>query len=167
MGLHPERKHLHTLQKGDLGTKDTLQGVWEMRVRELEEEGWTTAFTDGSGLSDTAAGGLCSNPSRTDKERQPELSGSKYLGTKSAHFDGEREGIALVLAKYSDTMMVAILTDSKPAIRVLEKLHSGAEVPRAATEARIQHTLETRENNRETQGEWCQELAKDMARVLP
>ena len=25
------------------GTKDTLQVVWEMRVRELEEAGWTTA----------------------------------------------------------------------------------------------------------------------------
>ena len=44
--------------------------VWEMRVRDLEEEGWTTAFTDGSGLNDKAVGGFCSIPNRTDKERQ-------------------------------------------------------------------------------------------------
>src|SRR5258705_11750801 len=92
-----ERKQINTLQKGNLGTKDTQQVVWEMRVRDLEEEGWTTAFTDGSGLKNKAAGGFCSNPNRTDKIRQPELSGSEYLGTKSTHFDGEREGIALAL----------------------------------------------------------------------
>ena len=61
-------------------------------MRELEEEGWTTAFSDGSGLNDKAAGGFCSNSSRLDKERQPDLEGSGYLGTKSAHFDGEVEG---------------------------------------------------------------------------
>ena len=97
-----ERKKTHTLHRGDLGTKDTPQVVWEMRVRDLEEEGWTTAFTDGSGLNDKAAGGFCSNPNRTDKERQPELSGSKYLGTKATHFDGELEGIALALEGHND-----------------------------------------------------------------
>ena len=88
-------------------------------------------------------------PKQTDKQRQPELSGSEYLGTKATHFDGELEGIALALEKHSDTLMVAILTDSKPAIRVLEKLDSGSEAPRSAIEARIQHTLETRENNKQ------------------
>ena len=146
-----ERKQLHTLQQGDLGTKDTPQVVWEMRVRDLEEEGWTTAFTDGSGLKDKAAGGFCSNPNRTDKERQPELSGSGYLGTKATHFDGELEGIALALEKHTHTgtNLLAMLTDSKPAIRVLEKLDSGTEAPRSAIEARIQRSLEIRENNRQ------------------
>ena len=74
-----------------------LQVVWEIRVREIEEEGWMTAFTDGSGLEDKAAGGFCSNPNRLDKERQPEIMGSKYLGTKSTHIDAELEGITLVL----------------------------------------------------------------------
>ena len=45
-------------------------------MRDLEEEGWTTAFTDGSGLNDKAVGGFCSNPNRTYKEKQPELSGA-------------------------------------------------------------------------------------------
>ena len=107
--------------------------------------------TDGSGLNDKAAGRFCSNPNRTDKERQPELSGSGYLGTKSTHFDGELEGIALALETHThnDTNLLAILTDSKPAIRVLEKLDSGTEAPRSAIEARIQHTLEVREHNRQ------------------
>ena len=72
-----------------------------------------------------------------------------YLGTKPTHFDGELEGIALALEKHSDTLTVAILTDSKPAIRILEKLDSGSEAPRSAIEARIQHALETRENNKQ------------------
>ena len=128
--------------------KDTLQVVWEMRLRELEEEGWTTAFTDRSGLNDKAAGGFCSNPSRLDKERQPDLEGSGYLGMKSTHSDGELEGIALALEKHAeaDTHLLAIMTDSKPAIRTLEKLDSGTEAPRSAIEAGIQETLETREN---------------------
>ena len=87
----------------------SLQVVWEMRIRDLEEEGWTTAFTDGSGLNLKAAGGFCSNPNRKDKQRQPELSGSEYLGTKSTHFDGELEGIALALETHANTHMVAML----------------------------------------------------------
>ena len=122
-----------------------------MRVRELEEEGWTTAFTDGSGLNDKAAGRFCSNPSRLDKERQPDMEGSGYLGTKATNFDGELEGIALALEKHTEanTNLLAILTDSKQVIRALEKLDSGAEAPRSAIEARIQKTLETRENNQQ------------------
>ena len=122
-----------------------------MRIKDLEEEGWTTAFTDRSGLNDKAAGGFCSNPNRSDKERQPDLEGSEYLGIKSTHFDGELEGIALALEKHTHTgtNLLAILTDSKPAIRVLEKLDSGTEAPRSAIEARIQHTLDIRENNRQ------------------
>ena len=143
-----ERKETHTLYRGDLGTKDTLQVVWELRVRELEEEGWTTAFKDGSGLNDKAAGGFCSNPNRLDQTRQPERQGSEYLGTKATHFDGELEGIALALEKHTeaDTNLLAILTDSKPAIRTLEKLDSGKEATRSAIEARIQRTLEIRKN---------------------
>ena len=99
--LHPG-KPLHTLQHGDLGTKDTIQVVWEIRVRELEKEGWTTAFTDGSGLNDKAAGGFCANPNRLDNDRQLELSGSEYLGTKSTHIDGELEGIALSLERHME-----------------------------------------------------------------
>ena len=144
-----ERKQVNNLRIRDLGNKDTPQVVWEMRVRDLEEEGWTTAFTDGSGLKNKAAGGFCSNPNRTDKERQPEITGSGYLGTKATHFDGELEGIALALEKYTeaDTHLLAIMTDSKPAIRTVEKLDSGIKPPRSAIEARILETLETRENN--------------------
>ena len=143
-----ERKPIHTLYTGELGTKDTMQVVWEMRVRELEEEGWTTAFTDGSGLKDKSAGGFCSNPIRTDKDRQPELSGSGYLGTKATHVDGELKGIVLALEKYTeaDTQLLAILTDSKPAIQTLEKLNLGLEAPCSVIEANIQEHLENWKN---------------------
>ena len=111
----------------------------------MEEEGWTTAFTDGSSLNDKIASRFCSNPSRLDKERQPDLEGSGYLDMKSTHFDSELEGIALALEKHTDadTQLLAIMTDSKLAICILEKLDSGTEAPRSAIEARIQKTLET------------------------
>ena len=72
----------------------------------------------------------------------------KYLGTKSTHFDGELEGIALALEKHATTHMLAILSDSKPAIRVLEKLDSGTEAPRSIIEARIHRSLESREHDK-------------------
>ena len=43
--------------KNDLGTGETPKVIWELRIRrELEEEGWTACYTDGSGLDDKAAG---------------------------------------------------------------------------------------------------------------
>ena len=56
--------------------------------------------------------------------------------------------MALEKHTHIGTNLLAILTDSKPAIRVLEKLDSGTKA-RSAIEARIQHTLEVRENNRQ------------------
>ena len=38
----------------ELGTKDILKVVWVRN--KLEEEGWTTCYTDGSGLDDKALG---------------------------------------------------------------------------------------------------------------
>ena len=145
MGLHPgEKTSPHPSKRKSVDQRHPANGMRD----EGEGNGrgkWTTAFTDKS------EGGFCSNPNRTDKERQPELLGSEYLGTKSTHFDRELEGIALALEKHTHTgtYLLAILTDSKPAIRVLEKLDSGTEAPRLAIEARIQHTLEVWENNRQ------------------
>ena len=109
------------------------------------------AFTDGYGLDYKAAGGFCSKPNRQDKDSQPELMGSEYLGTKSTHIDGELEGIALALEGHTKkgTNTVALLSDCKPAIRTVEKLDREEEAPRSHIEARILHTLETRENNRQ------------------
>ena len=53
------------------------------------------------------------------------------------------------------TNMVALISDCKPAIRAIEKLARGKEAPRSHIEARILHTLETRENNlQETYMAW-------------
>ena len=86
-----ERRRTHNIQSRELGTKDTPRIVWEMRIRDLEEEhGWVTAFTDGSGLDNKATGGFCANPNKLHKTKdQPDRTGGKYLGTKATHFDGE------------------------------------------------------------------------------
>ena len=111
----------------------------------MEEEAWTTAFTDGSGLDNKAAGGFCANPNRLTKGPDPDQSGDQYLGIKATHFDGVLAGISLALEGHTDTNMVALLTDCKPAIRVVEKIDSGTAAPRSSIEARIQWALETRE----------------------
>ena len=159
MGVSPgkETNPERTTQRPGARDKRHLRIVWEMRIPELEaEEGWTTAFTDGSELDNKAAGGFCLNPTRPDKTHIPNLSGDRYLGTRGTHIDGETdgelEGIALALKAHNEknTDMLAILSDCRPAIRVTEKLDSGTEGPRASIEARIQRALETRGNKQGT-----------------
>ena len=76
----------------ELGTKDTDKVVWELRIRkELEEEGWTVCYSDGSGLNDKAAGAYIRKCFLGFHE---EKTGSKYLGTRATHNDGELIGIA-------------------------------------------------------------------------
>ena len=158
--FHRGTKQIRNLEHRDpeLGTKDTPRIVWEMRIRDLEEdEGWTTAFTDGSGLNNKAAGGFCSNPNKPPRTLDPipDLSGKKYLGTRATHIDGELEGIALALEAHEQTGMLAILSDCRPAIRTTENLDSGTQVPRSHIEARIQEALETRGNQQlETMITW-------------
>ena len=54
MGLLQGGNEEHAAHFADLGTKNTFRIMWGLRIRELEEEGWTTAFTDGSGLDSKA-----------------------------------------------------------------------------------------------------------------
>ena len=122
----------------ELGTKDTLKVVWDLRIRELEEEGWTVCYSDRSGLENKAAGAF-TRSSHTGLHR--DRAGSKYLGTRATHFDGELNGIAQALEESREVNLLAILTDSKPAISVIRKLDSGAAPPRSEIEARILHEL--------------------------
>ena len=59
-------------------------------------------------------------------------------------------GIALALEghNYQNTGMLAILSDCKPTIRLVERLDSRTEAPRSSIEARIQRALEIRENRK-------------------
>ena len=109
-------------------------GTWDLRIRELEEEGWTICYTDGSGLENKAAGAF-TRSSHTGLHR--DRTGSKYLGTRATHFDGELNGIAQALEESREVNLLAILTDSKPAISTIRKLDSGTAPPRSEIEARI------------------------------
>ena len=68
----------------------------------------------------------------------------QYLGIKATHFDGQLTGIALALEGHKEADMVALLSDCKPAIRVVEKIDSGRLAPRTSIEARIQQALGNR-----------------------
>ena len=47
-----------------------------MGIRKLGGEEWTMAFTDGFDLYGKASGGLCTNQTKLDKNRQLDLSGA-------------------------------------------------------------------------------------------
>ena len=107
-------------------------------IQDLEEdEGWTTSFTDGSGIDNKAAGAFCSNPNKLQSPPTPDLTGKGYLGTRATYIDGELEEIALALEAHEQTGMLAILSDYRPTIRTTENLDSGTLGPRSHIEARI------------------------------
>ena len=132
----------------ELGTKDTDKVVWELRIRkEREEEGWTVCYSDGLGLEDKAA------ESYTRKSHvglQKESTGSSYLGTRATHFDGELVGIAQALEEAREIHLLAILTDSEPAISTMRKLDAGEAPPRNEIEARILKELCKRTGKKDT-----------------
>src|SRR5258706_8643312 len=108
----------------ELGTGDTDKVVWDLRIRkELEEEGWTICYSDGSGLDDKAAGAYTR---KSYLGLHGEKTGSEYLGTRATLYDGELSGIAQALEPSREVQMLAILTDSKPAISTIKKLDTGA-----------------------------------------
>ena len=133
----------------ELGTKDTTKNVWDLRIQELDEEGWTTCYTDGSGLGNKTAGAYtCS----THTGLHSDSAGSKYLGTKATQFDGKLNGIAQALEESREVNLLAILTDSKPAISIIRKLDSGTAPPRSEIEARILSKLCGRSHNHKDTG---------------
>ena len=135
-----------------MGTGDTDKMVWELRIRkELEEEGWTTCYSDGSGLEDKAAGAYTRKSYLGFHE---EKTGSKYLGTRATHYDGELSGIAQALEDSREVQMLAILTDSKPAISTIKKLDTGTAPPRSEIEARILKELCRRTGDQDTCVTW-------------
>ena len=118
----------------ELGTKDTIKAIWDLRIWELEEEGWTTCYTDSSGLENKASGAFTrSNWANLHKER----SGSKYLGTRATYFDRELNRIARALEESREFNLLAILTDAKPAISTIRKLDSRTASLRSKIEAWI------------------------------
>ena len=56
---------------------------------------------------------------------QDPLLGVCTQGTRVTHYDGELAGIALALEGHDDTLMLEILSDSKPALRAIERLDRG------------------------------------------
>ena len=51
------------------------------------------------------------------------------MGTRATYYDGELAGIALALEDQKDNLMLAILFDSKPALRAMKKLDRGQAAP--------------------------------------
>ena len=147
-----ETRTPHAITTLELDTKDTPKAVWDTRIRELEEEGWTTCYTDGSGLDNKGAGAFTRS---SHTALHGDRSGSRYLGTRATHFDRELSGIVQALEESRDVNLLAILTDSKPAISAIGKLDSGTSPPRSEIEAQILTELCRRKrNNLDTSLAW-------------
>ena len=135
-----------------LGTGETPNVVWELRIRrELEVEGWTTCYSDGSGLDDKASGAYMRN---CHLGLHDAGSGSEFLGIKATHHDGELSGIAQALKGAREVGMLAILTDSKSTISVLGKLDQRLASPCSEVEARILEELSRRGRDSDTRVVW-------------
>ena len=72
-----------------------------------------------------------------DRSLQTSISFSSlyWLEQRPSHYDGELNGIAKALEGAREVRMLAILTDSKPAISAIKKLDKGFAPPRPKIEA--------------------------------
>ena len=145
--FHRGRKQTHNIQSKELETKDTPRSPDSMRDEDKRAGRGGVDYRFYRWIRPEWRG----SRRILEQARQRQTTrpvGGQLPGIKATHYDGEFEGIALALERHTDvdTNMVALLSDCKPAIWVVEKLDSGAEAPRSSIEARIQHALETREN---------------------
>ena len=95
---------------------------YRFRVRKRAVTISPTCYTDGSGLDDKAAGAYTRSCHLGFHEAE---SGSELFGIKATHYGGELNA----LEGAREVCMLAMLTDSKPAISAMRKLDKGLAPP--------------------------------------
>ena len=116
--------------------------VWAAKIGSKLDEGWRTAYSDGSGCSSQHA---AASHSTSRRENEQETTTSEFLGRLASVVDAERAGLALSLEKNQGKDMVLLLTDSMTAYQSALRLARGSP-PRSAFEKRIKLALLARKN---------------------
>ena len=119
--------------------------IWAARIGTHLDEGWRTAYSDGTGC-DSRTAAASHTTSRRAGEGAPRTC-SEYLGPLSSVADAERAGLALSLEANADQDMVLLLTDSMAAYQSALRLARGHH-PRSgySYEIRLKRQLKRREH---------------------
>ena len=114
----------------------TYKAIWVGRIGHKLDEGWRTAYSDGTGRGNHYA---AASYSTSRREGQASATSTSYLGTLATVANAERAGIALSLQANREHDMLLLLTDSMAAYHTIRSLAKGA-APRSGIETTI--TLE-------------------------
>ena len=132
---------LHDLQLVQLEQIDSgYRAMWAGRIGGMLDQGWRTAYSDGSGRGNHHA---AASHSTSRREEQPTTTHTRYLGTLATVADAELEGLALSLKANRGIDMLLLLTDSMAACNTVKNLAKGAP-PRSQIEIDIAEELAQR-----------------------
>jgi len=126
--------HITLLQPSDPRSRE--KGYWAASLAQLIQDGWTLAYSDGSGRdSHVGAGAYVQNDKR-----------GAFLGNLASVADGERMGLTLAITHAPTDRKVCILSDSMTAIHTALQLSGGAP-PRSGIETDLRESLLARKND--------------------
>ena len=120
---------------------------WLTEIAQLLDQGFTTAYSDGTGRALHAAAASVSKSRRTT----PPTPRHTYLGTMSTVADAERKGIQLSLESLSEDHTVLLLSDSQAAIDTVLNLTKGNPA-RSGIERDIKRLLNLRQDRGQDTG---------------
>ena len=123
---------------------------WLTKIAELQDQGFTTAYSDGTGRELHAAAATVA----ASRRYTPPPPSHKYLGTLATVADAERQGILLSLRTLRHDHSVLLLSDCQAAIDTVTNLTKG-QPPRSGIESEIKSLIQERNNsNHDTAISW-------------
>ena len=154
------RDHTHATPAGTLTDmtimdsreeRSKARGPWLATIGALMENGWRTAYSDGSGAEGHAAGAAC----LMSRRAEPTTTMSHYLGTKATSNDAGLQGILCSLQLVGDMDQILLLSDSQAGVASMLNLAKGDTAPRSGIERAIKRMLASRgQQNLDTGISW-------------
>lgn len=138
---HRQGKLLHITLLHPKDPRSKEKGYWAASLAQLTNDGWTLAYSDGSGRNSNVASGAFI---QDVKDRGVKHGG--FLGDLASVADGEREEMALAIKHTPSDRKVCVLSDSTTAIHTALQLSGGAP-PRSGIETDLLESLLARTHN--------------------
>ena len=131
--------HVTLLQPED--PKSREKGYWAASLAQLTRDGWTLAYSDGSGRNSNVSSGAYVQDGRPGEDKHGD-----FLGNLASVADLERKGIALAITHAPSNRKVCILSDSTTAIHSALQLSGGAP-PRSDHETDLRESFLARKHD--------------------
>ena len=138
--LHSAITHMTIMHSEDDNSKYKL--TWMVKVGELLDTGWTTAYSDGTGRELHTAGASAAFTRRNALIPEPT---HHYLGNAATVAGAERMGATLSLQSLHKDDTILLLSDSQAAVQTVVNLCQG-QPPRTGIERQIKKLLTARQN---------------------